>query len=161
MGQVHELHLGMLQIGDGHPHPEQRGTGIERYQWLGNVVMIECDRVLVLPAQAKVRVLFALTNDQVCLLVGRIGQFAMQGMRVALSRDPHRRGPAVDQQPAIGFQVFARRAWLSEHGLHGQVPPAELCRPDLLSLEGQHHQFAELILESKATDATLETKSGS
>ena len=156
--QVHQLHFGVLQVGDGEAQREQGGISVELHQWLSEVIVVEGHGILIPPAEAHVGAFFLLADDQIRPLIGSVGQLAVQGVGVVFGRDAHGRRTAVQEEAAVVLQVHLGRLRFGEHRLHGQIPPVERRRPDLLSLKGQHDEFASLVLEPQPEDAALKAE---
>jgi len=111
--------------------------------------------VLVAPAQTDVCAAFVFPRHEPRLLKNGVRQLSVQGMVVLVGGHTHRRESAVEQEPAVGLQIVARRPRLVEHRLHGDVSAAEGCRPDLLPLKGQHDQLAHTVFELDGRDTAV------
>ncbi len=143
--QVHELHRRALEVGHGQVNGAAALSGIQLDQRVRDIVRAERDGVAIRAAQPDVRPARVLADDHPRLLIGRVGQFAVQRMRVTGGGDAHRGRAAVDQKAAVRLQIVAGGVWPVEHGPHGEVAPAKGRGPNLLPLEGQHDQFARAV----------------
>ena len=80
--QVHQLHLGSLEVVHVERHLKDRRAGVQLDQGFGDIVVAKSHRVLVLAAQADVGPTLVLPHHDPGALVRRVRQFPVQWMRV-------------------------------------------------------------------------------
>ena len=67
----------------------------------------------------------------------------------------HSRETAMEKETAVRLHVVGGWLRLAEHRLHGDVPAAKGCRPDLLSLKRQHDKLTHTVFQLDGRHAAV------
>ena len=95
--------------------------------------------------QANIGPRLILTQHHLGGFINGIGQFAMHRVVIFGAGRADGGGAAVYQEAAKRSQHLPVGIRLVENGAHGEIAAVHYCFPDLLALEGQHHQMSHII----------------
>ena len=126
-------------------HVEEAGPLADAQARAHDEVMVEGKCVARASRHLDIATGLVPAEDELRVLEGQVGQFAMQRMIVVRSGVAHRRAPAMNEERAIGSEIVARRLRFVEGRQHGEPAAVEFGVPYLLSLEGQEDERADAV----------------